>query len=136
MGTHAVVHFVSVGVQRKSRLVSYYFQYDGYLTGVGKQLLNFLKSRTIVNGIPMGHRNDRTIANGFDCLAAQFCCEFKEGPGGLYIYNVDIYGSEHFTYTVYFHEKTKELAIQFEPTNQTYSLKEFEEFILLNEEEA
>jgi hypothetical protein len=129
MGTHAVVHFF---VQRsrhdKIRVVTFYFQYDGYLEGVGKDLVDFLKSYTIVNGIPFPRKEGIKYANGIGCLAAQFCKEFKNGAGNFYIEPYEE-ADAYYTYEVVWIEESEEMQIVYR--NETpMSISEFEEFII------
>lgn len=60
-----------------------YRQYDGYPSGHGAELADFLTPITLVNGISMNET--RAIANGMGCLAAQLVCAFKTGAGGIYL---------------------------------------------------
>ena len=77
-----------------------YRQYDGYLDGHGRELAEFLQGFNIVNGLSIDVP-ERT-ANGVHCLAAQLIAHFKDGPGGIYIYNSDAKDcGEEFTYTIY-----------------------------------
>ena len=55
---------------------------DGGLSGHGKELKDFLSGITLVNGLSV---NQRAVANGMDCLAAQIVAQFKEGAGGIYL---------------------------------------------------
>ena len=64
-------------------IISMYRQYDGYPSGHGKDLAEFLEPITMVNGI--GISEARKIANGSGCLAAQLVAHFKDGPGGIYL---------------------------------------------------
>lgn len=64
---------------------SMYRQYDGYPSGHGADLAEFLKPFTMVNGLGLGGDNGSKIANGAGCLAAQIVAHFKNGPGGIYI---------------------------------------------------
>lgn len=64
--------------------VCMYQQYDGYPSCVGLELAKFLNERTLVNGISSDE--ERQVANGMGCLAAQMIVEFKSEPGGTYIY--------------------------------------------------
>jgi hypothetical protein len=61
-----------------------YRQYDGYPEGHGAELVEFLKDMVIVNGISMAE--NRRIANGGGCLAAQIVTHFKKEVGGFYLY--------------------------------------------------
>lgn len=63
-------------------LIRMYRQYDGYPSGHGKELAEFLEPITMVNGIGA---TDNKIANGPGCLAAQLVAHFKDGPGGIYL---------------------------------------------------
>jgi len=75
-----------------------YRQYDGYLEGHGVELAEWLEKYTIVNGI--GLDDDRKIANGMECLAAQMYVHFKASgckddgtptasAGNIYCYHPD-----------------------------------------------
>tara|TARA_Y100001938_G_scaffold132970_1_gene191784 strand:- start:202 stop:639 length:438 start_codon:yes stop_codon:yes gene_type:complete len=60
--------------------------YDGYPSGLGVTLANYLSDYDITNGIP----NDYTgfqgpIANGIGCLAAQLVSYLKDEPGNIYL---------------------------------------------------
>lgn len=63
-------------------IINMYRQYDGYPSGHGKDLAEFLEPITMVNGIGA---TDNKIANGPGCLAAQLVAHFKDGPGGIYL---------------------------------------------------
>lgn len=62
--------------------VSMYRHMDGYPSGHGKELYEFLKPIRMVNGIGA---TDSPIANGAGCLAAQIVAYFKGGAGGIYL---------------------------------------------------
>lgn len=64
------------------KIVNMYRQYDGYPSGHGKDLAEFLEPITMVNGIGT---IKAAIANGPGCLAAQLVAHFKDGPGGIYL---------------------------------------------------
>ena len=66
-----------------------YRQYDGYLSGHGQELANFLNELTIGEGIS-GKSDLFTYANGMGDLAAQMIVNFKKSPGGFYIYPVEM----------------------------------------------
>ena len=70
--------------QVKQQLVNMYRQYDGYPSGHGEELADFLKGGKVVNGI--GSSDEKQILfNGAGCLAAQMIAHFKNGAGGFYI---------------------------------------------------
>ena len=71
MGTRSLT-FVYDG---KEPMINMYRQYDGYPSGHGSNLAEFLNSfDAIVNGISVG--DNRKIANGMGCLAAQLIAHF------------------------------------------------------------
>lgn len=72
-----------------------YGQYDGYPEGYGKDLINFIKPFTLVNGLSIIQDNE-SIANGMDCFAAQLIAHFKTKPGGYYIVSAD--NTEYYEY--------------------------------------
>jgi hypothetical protein len=67
-------------------VLNLYRQFDGYREGHGRDLAEFLDGFTIVNGF--GLKDDRKIANGMGCLAAQLVAHFKQSVGGFYIHPV------------------------------------------------
>lgn len=82
-------------------IVSIHRQYDGYYSGHGQELADWLASKTLVNGI-RGDMDKSTIANGPGCLAAQMISYFKEqhGVGGVYLPHPDPEGRREYTYEV------------------------------------
>jgi hypothetical protein len=66
-------------------VINIYRQFDGYPSGHGHELAQFLDSKTLVNGF--GKQNSFE-ANGMGCLAAQLIVQLKHGVGGIYIYPV------------------------------------------------
>ena len=69
-------------------IINMYRQYDGYPTGHGAELAEFLGQFRMTNGIPVGR--DKTgdrIANGMGCLAGQLVSHFKGSDAGqFYLY--------------------------------------------------
>jgi hypothetical protein len=80
MGTRSLT-FVYDG---ETPIINMYRQYDGYPTGHGAELAEFLAPFTLVNGL--GINETRKVANGMGCLAAQLVANFKDGAGGFYLY--------------------------------------------------
>jgi hypothetical protein len=66
-------------------LLTMYRQSDGYPSGHGQELADFLKGFKVVNGISGGAKQEEKIANGLGCLAAQIVAHFKQ-PGKDYKY--------------------------------------------------
>lgn len=80
------------------QILNLYRQHDGYLSGHGIELLEFLEPMTIVNGFSIGEPNQ---ANGAGCLAAQMVAHFKVGVGGFYIMPPTFMTYENdYTYTI------------------------------------
>lgn len=82
MGTRSVTHFMN---DHEHTIVRLYRQFDGYPTGHGKDLADFLNGFRIVNGYSYEDRQQDKVANGMGCLAAQTIAYFKNGIGGFYI---------------------------------------------------
>jgi hypothetical protein len=66
-----------------------YRQFDGYPSGHGVELAEFLTQIEMGNGIS-GEPELFSLANGMGCLAAQMIVNFKKSPGGFYIYPVEL----------------------------------------------
>ena len=81
MGTRCLT-FVYVGAVP---VINIYRQFDGYPSGHGHELAQFLNSKTLVNGYK---DKNSAEANGMGCLAAQLIVQLKHGVGGIYIYPV------------------------------------------------
>lgn len=66
-------------------VINMYRQFDGYPSGHGFELAEFLEGFEIVNGF--GEVKPK-LANGMGCLAAQMIAHFKKSVGGFYIHPV------------------------------------------------
>lgn len=93
MGTRSTVKFY----EDNDPLLSVYQQYDGYISGVGRELAEFLKPIEVVNGFG-GDMKAGTHANGMGCLAAQYVAENKKEIGGFYITTPE--DTEEYNYEV------------------------------------
>lgn len=93
MGTRSITRIQKDG----ETLVAVYRQFDGYLSGQGRDLANILKDRKVVNGIRFGE--EMNVFNGAGCLAANIICEMKRedngGAGSVYIRSVDTEDEEY-----------------------------------------
>ena len=95
MGTRSLTYVYS----EDTPLINMYRQYDGYPTGHGAELAEFLSGFEIVNGY--GEVKPK-LANGMGCLAAQLIANFKQSVGGFYIYAVtDNDCGQEYEYHVY-----------------------------------
>jgi hypothetical protein len=97
MGTRSLTFVYSDG----SVVMNMYRQFDGYPTGHGAELAEFLGSfDAIVNGYAFNE--SRKVANGMGCLAAQLVANFKVGVGGFYLYPADATDcGQEYEYHVY-----------------------------------
>lgn len=99
MGTRSTVKFYSEYTKSEDKpLVAIYQQYDGYISGVGHTLANFLKEFTVINGIGSGQSIVGKFANGMGCLAAQYIAKEKDSVGGLYV--VGLEDEQEYNYEV------------------------------------
>lgn len=109
MGTRSLTRFIEVVENKKNPITCIYRQYDGYPSGHGKELAEFLMSGTMVNGY--GSSEERQF-NGIGCLAAQFIAEFKKGVGNIYIEKPNAKGcGEEFIYEIHYNPIAKELKL-------------------------
>ena len=97
--------------ENRRSLVNVYRQFDGYPTGHGAELAEFLRGfAAVTNGIDMNET--RRTANGMGCLAAQLVSHFKQSVGGVYIHSVeDIDCGQDYEYHVYLNSD-KQIAVQ------------------------
>lgn len=103
MGTRSLTVFEDEGKavsgDEGKEIVVMYRQMDGYPKGHGQDLCQFLTGITLVNGIPMG--NEKRLANGMGCLAAQVVAHFKNGVGEIYLHPAGTRGvDEEYRYHV------------------------------------
>jgi hypothetical protein len=117
MGTRSLTTFISTwkdektGKVKNDKIVTMYRQYDGYPTGHGLQLAEFLNQGKLVNGI--GSNETQLVFNGMGCLAAQVVANFKEGAGNIYLHRGGTTGCwEEYRYEVIGNEETKELTFK------------------------
>jgi len=83
MGTRCLTYVYD----NRTPVVCMYRQFDGYPSGHGKDLADFLFDGKLVNGIPFGSKEK--LFNGMGCLAAQMVAAFKEDTGGFYLLSTD-----------------------------------------------
>ena len=83
MGTRSLTYVIDDN--KRTKIINMYRQFDGYPSGHGAELAEFLNSfQEITNGF--GFNETRKIANGMGCLAAQLVANFKKEHGGFYLY--------------------------------------------------
>jgi hypothetical protein len=69
-------------------IINMYRQFDGYPTGHGAELVEFLSAGRLVNGMALTKTAEEFVFNGMGCLAASLVSNFKKSPGGFYVYPV------------------------------------------------
>lgn len=82
MGTRCLT-FVYDGDEK---IINMYRQFDGYPTGHGQELAQFLNSGKMTNGLTFGDTGIKF--NGAGCLAAQLVGYFKQEAGQFYLHPV------------------------------------------------
>lgn len=95
MGTRSLTHiyeteenqsFPSPALAKLKPLLTIYRQMDGYPSGMGAELADYLAQFKVVNGFDLLNKTSK-VANGAGCLAAQLVGFLKDGQtGGIYIY--------------------------------------------------
>ena len=106
MATRALINFVDredkvsfsehPGVDKIH--IQIYNHYDGYPSGLGVTLADYLQDFTVVNGLQSGQGK---VANGIGCLAAQTVQYLKEGPGNVYLHKPSEKNWEDYEYFVW-----------------------------------
>ena len=140
MGTRSLTRVINTyrdekkNKQVKVTLVNMYRQYDGYPSGHGVELAEFLSSGKVVNGI--GFNEPQRVFNGAGCLAAQMVAHFKNGAGGFYLEPITAKNcGQEFEYEVIVDFDTHEVTLKcFEVWNKKKLIfsgnpDKFEEFL-------
>jgi hypothetical protein len=92
MGTRSICRVIETYQDTKKdkkvsqTIVTMYRQFDGYPSGMGVDLVEFLKGSKVVNGLGIDEVKSNRVFNGAGCLAAQLVAHFKDGAGGIYLY--------------------------------------------------
>jgi hypothetical protein len=123
MGTRSLTRIYD---ENGEQIINMYRQFDGYPTGHGQELSEFLNSGKMVNGIPVGKPGH--VFNGMGCLAAQVVSNFKSEAGGFYLYPVSATDcGQEYEYHIY--EDRVEVYDSF-PSGKLFtgSWKEFEKY--------
>ena len=111
MGTRSLTFVYEKYGQVQKPVVNMYRQFDGYPTGHGAELAEFLNGGRLVNGLIATKTVDEAVYNGMGCLAASMVAHFKQTPGGFYIHPVDVTDcGQDYEYHVY--DKSGKLYIE------------------------
>lgn len=97
MGTRATITILN----EEGLLVKIYKQFNGYPSGLGKELKSILNNGNvrIINGIGAGQESP-AFFNGMGCLAAYLIEKLKNSTiGGTYITNSD--DNQEYNYTLF-----------------------------------
>lgn len=125
MGTRALIHVKQKGRHSKT-ICTIYTQYDGYPSGIGKNILDFINNRRISNGLK------QDCFNGMEELSAMLVAHLKTDSGTIYLYPADSQGLwEDFTYYLY----TSDHDIEFTETKPVYFDVEHPVETLIEDEE-
>lgn len=100
MGTHAIT-FVHDGDGDAPMIIAMYRHFDGNFESHGRELMDFLNTKVLVNGIS-SQDNHLDIANGMGDLAAQLVCHFKKKyPVGQIYLSDPSNPDEEYIYRIY-----------------------------------
>jgi hypothetical protein len=98
MGTRCLT-FVYDG---EEPVINMYRQFDGYPTGHGAELAEFLNGGRLVNGLINTKTPEEVVFNGMGCLAASMIAHFKQTPGSFYIHPVtDLNCGQDYEYHIH-----------------------------------
>ena len=78
--------------------VQIYNHYDGYPSGLGVKLAEYLQDFIVVNGLSS---SEKIVANGLGCLAAQTVRYLKDGPGQVYLHKPGERDWEDYEYFIW-----------------------------------
>lgn len=98
MGTRSNTLVIETGYDKEFVLANIYRQMDGYPSGHGQALADFIEGITLVNGLGLGDSDGIRYANGAGCFAAQLIADLKTGAGGIYLEKPDGDCDNDYTY--------------------------------------
>jgi hypothetical protein len=90
MGTRSLTFVYEKYGEVQKPVCNMYRQFDGYPTGHGAELVEFLGGGRLVNGLIHTKTAEEVVFNGMGCLAASMVAHFKQSPGGFYIHPTDV----------------------------------------------
>jgi len=122
MGTR---HLTIIKDNDDTEIAVMYGQWDGYISGYGKDLKKFLNGFYIVNGYTKNDEEEGVkSANGMGCLAAQIVAHFKKKIGSFHLEPSGTRGiGEEYIYTVYVNVNDKHIKKNLPPPLQLVSIK-------------
>ncbi len=95
--------------EQGNKIIEMYRQMDGYPSGMGQDLLDFVNKFIMTSGITLDE--EKITANGMACFAAQLVAYFKDGAGGFYLNppTTDFKSKKQY-YKIYFAEYYYEIT--------------------------
>ena len=97
----------------KTKFIKMYRQMDGYPSGMGMDLADFLTGTKVVNGLGGDEVKSKLVFNGAGCLAAQLVAHFKDGAGSIYIEPITAKDcGQEYEYEIIINEDTKQLTFK------------------------
>lgn len=123
MGTRCL----TVVMDGEDEIMLMYRQMDGYPTGHGQELKEFLDGIKICNGIG-SEQSQGKWANGMGCLAAQIVAHFKTVIGRIYLYKPGTRDCWEYIYTVWANNQEISLEVTDPERNVLYKglVKDFD----------
>lgn len=119
MGTRSLTRVIETYTDKTNnkkksvKLINMYRQYDGYPSGMGMDLAEFLIGTRVVNGLSGDDVKSKRVFNGAGCLAAQLVAHFKDGAGGIYIEPINAKDcGQEYEYEVIVNFDTKEVTLK------------------------
>lgn len=119
MGTRSLTKVIETYTNKATNkkvskpLINMYRQFDGYPSGMGADLVEFLEGTKVVNGLGLDEVKSKRVFNGAGCLAAQLVAHFKEGAGGIYIEPITAKDcGQEYEYEIIVDFDTKELTLR------------------------
>lgn len=94
MGTRSTTKIYDNG----ELVLALYKQFDGYTSGWGNELIDFIKSGKVVNGLSL--KESQRVFNGCGDFALQLVAHFKTEAGGLYATTKD--DEQEYNYVINF----------------------------------
>lgn len=130
MGTRSLTFVREQNGRKESTYVCMYRQYDGYPSGHGLELAEFLKGKRLVNGFGSSDTK-QTAFNGAGCLSASMVAHFKTDIGGFYLYPTSTTDAcQDYTYNIICNNKDITVKVQDGANKELFkgSVEEFEKF--------
>ena len=129
MGTRSLTYVYENTGDGQEPVMCMYRQYDGYPSGHGAELAEFLMPFELVNGYGDDVKMNK-VANGMSCLAAQMIVNFKKSVGGFYLH-APVVGRDY--YQDYEYHVYEDKVVVKNPTEVIFS-GSWNEFLLLTTE--